>query len=111
MTAGRSASGQRISAPTLTAFSGFTRDRFPASSSAQRIMPSETIPASFAGFRFVITRTFFPTISSGLYHCLIPDRIWALLHLLAGDNLAHLDLKLIELLNRNLCLRLDIHSV
>ena len=32
----------------------------------QRIMPSDTRPASFAGLRLVMTMTFLPTISSGV---------------------------------------------
>ena len=35
-------------------------------------MPSESIPASFAGFKLVTTMTFFPTIWSGLYQALMP---------------------------------------
>ena len=41
-------------------------DRFPSASSAQSSIPCDSIPASFAGFRLVITTTFLPTISSGL---------------------------------------------
>ena len=45
--------------------SGVMRASVPSSSSAQRSMPSERTPASFAGFRLQRTMTFFPTISSG----------------------------------------------
>lgn len=55
---------QLISAPAGISFSGFTRARFPSASSAQRIIPSDSIPASLAGLRLVTTITFLPTISS-----------------------------------------------
>ena len=54
-----------ISAPLGIGFSGVIRERFPSASSAQRSMPSERTPASFAGFKFTSTITFLPTISSG----------------------------------------------
>ena len=47
-------------------FSGVISARFPSASSAQSNIPSERTPASFAGFRFTRTITFFPTISSGV---------------------------------------------
>ncbi len=52
-------------APLSTNFSGEMSDR-PFSSSAHKIMPSESTPRSLTGFKFVTTTTFFPTISSGL---------------------------------------------
>ena len=60
----------------VISFSGVISARFPSASSAQRIMPSERIPASFAGFKLVTTMTFLPTISSGEYADLMPDTIW-----------------------------------
>src|SRR5699024_10891167 len=57
---------QQISAPAGIFFSGTMRDNSPFSSSAQRIIPSDSTPASFAGFRFTRTITFLPTISSGV---------------------------------------------
>ena len=41
-------------------------ERFPSSSLAARIIPSDTNPHNLAGFKLVITATFFPTISSGV---------------------------------------------
>ena len=37
-----------------------------SASSAQRIMPWDSMPASLAGFKLVMTMTFLPTISSGV---------------------------------------------
>ena len=54
---------QQISAPEGIGFSGVISASSPFSSSAQSSMPSETMPASFAGFRFTSTITFLPTIS------------------------------------------------
>ena len=39
---------------------------YQAKDSAQSNIPSETTPASFAGFKFTNTMTFLPTISSGV---------------------------------------------
>ena len=46
--------------------SGTMRARLPSGASAQRIIPSDTRPASLAGLRLVMTMTFLPTISSGV---------------------------------------------
>lgn len=54
-----------IPAPAGISFSGLISARFPSASSAHSSIPSDTIPASLAGFRFVTTMTFLPTISSG----------------------------------------------
>ena len=62
----RSPNDQQISAPAGISFSGVISARFPSASSAHRSIPSDSTPASFAGFRFTRTMTFFPTISSGL---------------------------------------------
>lgn len=56
---------QEIPAPAGISFSGLISARFPSASSAHSSIPSDTIPASLAGFRFVTTMTFLPTISSG----------------------------------------------
>ena len=56
---------QQISAPEGISLSGVISESFPSLSSAHRSIPSDTIPASFAGFKFVTTITFLPTISSG----------------------------------------------
>ena len=56
---------QHTSAPAGISFSGVISARLPSASSAQRIIPSLKTPASFAGFKFVTTITFLPTISSG----------------------------------------------
>ena len=59
--------GQLIRDPEemFLAASGVIRASVPSSPSAQRSMPSERTPASFAGFKLQRTMTFFPTISSG----------------------------------------------
>ena len=56
----------RISAPAGISFSGVIKARFPSASSAHRSMPSDSIPASFAGFKLASTHTRFPTISAAL---------------------------------------------
>ena len=56
---------QQISAPAGMFFSGVISARAPSASSAHSSIPSESTPASFAGFKFTSTMTFFPTISSG----------------------------------------------
>ena len=56
---------QPISAPSATSFSGTTRERFPLSSSAARIIPSDRTPHRVTGFKLVTNTTFLPTISSG----------------------------------------------
>ena len=56
---------QEIPAPAGISFSGLISAKFPSASSAHSSIPSDTIPASLAGFRFVTTMTFLPTISSG----------------------------------------------
>ena len=55
-----------LSAPAGIALSGAIKARLPSASSAHKIIPSDTIPASVAGLRFVSTMTVLPTISSGL---------------------------------------------
>lgn len=57
---------QQISAPAGISLSGVISARWPSASSAHKIMPSDIMPASLAGFKFVTTITFFPTISSGV---------------------------------------------
>lgn len=57
---------QQISAPDGISLWGVMSARWPSASSAHKIIPSDKIPASFAGFRFVSTITFLPTISSGV---------------------------------------------
>ena len=62
----KSDNSQQISAPAGIFFSGVISARLPSASSAQSNIPSESTPASFAGFRFTRTITFLPTISSGV---------------------------------------------
>ena len=57
---------QQISEPDAMSFSGVIRMTLPSASSAQRIMPWDSMPASLAGFKLVMTMTFLPTISSGV---------------------------------------------
>lgn len=57
---------QQISEPEAMSFSGVIRMTLPSASSAQRIMPWDSMPASLAGFKLVMTMTFLPTISSGV---------------------------------------------
>ena len=56
---------QLIDDPLSKFFSGTMSASSPSAFSAHRSMPSETTPASFAGFKFSSTITFLPTISSG----------------------------------------------
>lgn len=58
--------GQQISAPDGISRSGTIRLSVPSASSAHSSMPSDSTPASFAGFRFTRTITFLPTISSAV---------------------------------------------
>ena len=45
----------------------------PSGASAAHIMPLDSTPQSFTGFRFATIMTFLPMRSSGLYHCAMPD--------------------------------------
>ena len=57
---------QQISAPAGISRSGVSSASSPFSFSAQRIIPSDKIPANLAGFKFTSTITFLPTISSAV---------------------------------------------
>ncbi|GEM_PF-2247750 len=55
-----------ISEPGFTFTSGATNRNVPSASSANRIIPCDSIPRNFLGARFTKTETCFPTKSSGL---------------------------------------------
>ncbi len=54
-----------ILAPVFTSLSSASTESIPSLSVAARSIPCDSIPMSFAGFRFARTTIFFPTRSSG----------------------------------------------
>ena len=54
-----------IRAPVFTSLSSASTESIPSLSVAARSIPCDSMPMSFAGFRFARTTIFFPTSSSG----------------------------------------------